>query len=419
MGLLASVSGPLRARPAVVDAAVPALLAVPFLVVPLLLPGDLEAPDGRGAVDLTLTGADIALTVLSAAALTVRRRRPLLTLLLTAAAAAAAIAGGWEVNLAQLAVAVALFHYGLRSPRASTVVVTVLLATALGLLSVLMVVLGPSPWGRQDIVLWLCTAAALAVAVQSRRTTIAALEDRARRAEESREQTARRRVAEDRVRIARELHDVIAHHVAVISVQAGVAEHVLGADPAAARDAMSNVRVSAKDVLVELQQVLGVLRQDESELPTGPAPGLAGLADLVASFAASGTPVRLDTPHPVPQLSPAADVAAYRTVQEALTNVHKHAPGATTAVQVRPVGEAVEIVITNTPPARPATGTAPWTPADPGSSAAGDAGSGGGSGFGLLGMRERVTAAGGALHTGPTPDGGFRVAARVPLRAAS
>ena len=114
--------------------------------------------------------------------------------------------------------------------------------------------------------LWLWTAAALGLAVQGRRATIAALQDRARRAEESREETALRRVAEDRVRIARELHDAIAHHAAVISVQAGVAEHLVDRDPAAARDALHHVRESAKAVLAELQSVLGVLRQDETDL---------------------------------------------------------------------------------------------------------------------------------------------------------
>jgi signal transduction histidine kinase len=312
------------------------------------------------------------------------------------------------VNLAQLAVAIALFNYGLRRPRGRTIQATAVTAVTLGAVSVLAVVLGAADWGRQDVVLWLCTAAAVAVAMQSRRAAFAALEDRARRAEETREETARRRVAEDRVRIARELHDVIAHHVAVISVQAGVAAHVVEQNPAAARDALGTVRSSAKTVLAELQSVLGVLRQDESALPTTPAPGLSRLADLVDSFASTGTPARLDAPDPVPQLPPAADVAAYRLVQEALTNVHKHAAGAAATVLVRSRTDTVELVVTNGPPPDQAP------PADANRGVP-DGAASTGSGLGLVGMRERVLAAGGALETGPTADGGFRVAARMPL----
>jgi len=400
-----SVTGPLWRHPAVADALVPAVLALAFVVVPLLVPSDLGPPDGGRPFESTLTGPDVILTLVSALALTARRHRPLPALLVTAAATAVAITGGWEVNLAQLAVAVALFNFGLRRPRTHTIVATAVAAVSLGLLSVLVVVLGRGEWGRQDVVLWLSTAAAVAIAVQSRRATILALEDRAIRAEESREATARRRVAEDRVRIARELHDVIAHHVAVISVQAGVAEHVLEKCPTAARESLATVRSSAKAVLGELQSVLGVLRQDETDVPTAPAPSLSRLDDLVASFTLMGTPVHVDAPRSVPGLSPAADVAAYRVVQEALTNVHKHAPGAATTIVVRPDAGAVEIVVTNEPPP---------LPDEPAGSEA-HARDRAGSGFGLIGMRERVLAAGGVLQTGPTADGGFCVAAHVPL----
>jgi signal transduction histidine kinase len=410
MDLGLTATAPWRRHPAIADALVPALLAMLFLVVPvvvrLAVAGGLPVPEGRGPVDLALTGPDIALTLVSAIALTARRHRPLVVLVATAAVTAVAIAGGWQVNLAQLAVAVALFNYGLRRPRPATIVAGALAAATLGSLSALMVVVGEAGWGRQDVVLWLCTAAAVAIAVQSRRATIEALEDRARRAEESREETIRRRVAEDRVRLARELHDVIAHHVAVISVQAGVAEHVVDKNPLAARQALGIVRSSAKTVLAELQSVLGVLRQDETTLPTAPAPGLLRLDDLVASFGAMGTSVHVDAPQPLPQLPPAADVVAYRTVQEALTNVHKHAAGAATTISISPRVGVLEIEVRNErPPASldpvgaPAAGGGDWT----------------GSGLGLVGMEERVAAAGGVLQTGPTADGGFRVTASLPL----
>jgi hypothetical protein len=159
-------------------------------------------------------------------------------------------------------------------------------------------------WGRQDVVLWLWLATAAAASISSKRAAMVALEDRARRAEETREETARRRVAEDRVRIARELHDVIAHHVAVMSVQSGVAEHLVERDPAAAREALHRVRAAAKSVLSELQSVLGVLRQDESILPTTPAPGLGDLPGLVESFRAMGASVELVVPERTPPERP-------------------------------------------------------------------------------------------------------------------
>lgn len=405
MDLVRPLAGQLRRHPTLADTLVPVGLALVFILVPLIVHNGLLGPDRRG-LDLTLTGSDAALTVASALALTARRRWPLPTLLITGALAAVAIAGDWRVNLAQLAVAVALFHYGLTRSRARTILATVIAAISLGILSVAVVVLGSADWGRQNVVLWLFTAAAVAIAVQSRRATIVALEDRARRAEESREETARRRVAEDRMRIARELHDVIAHHVAAIGVQAAVAEHVIERSPAEAQTALGNVRSSAKTVLAELQSVLGVLRQDENALPTAPAPALSRLDELVASFRSMGTPIDLDAPDRIPRLTPTADLAGYRLVQEALTNVHKYAAGATTTILVRPNADAVEVVVTNErPPAGPDAAAQPPDPAD----------SAAGSGLGLLGMSERIVAVGGTLTTGPTRDGGFRVAARIPL----
>ena len=401
-GLGQFLAGPLRRHPAVADALVPLVLGLLFLLVPALVP---SGPGGPGSPDIALGGPDIALTVFSALALTQRRHRPLLALLTTGAAVAVALLGDWQANLAQLAVAVAMFNYGLRRPRARTVLAATVTSVVLGTLSVLVVTFGSAAWGRQDVVLWLCTAAAVAIAVQGRRATIVALEDRARRAEASREETARRRVAEDRVRIARELHDVIAHHVAVISVQAGVAEHLLERDPASAREALRHARSSAKDVLAELQSVLGVLRQDENVLPTAPPPGLSGLDDLVGSFRSMGADVELDAPATIPELSSAADVAAFRLVQEALTNVQKHAPGAPATVRLRACADGVELVVVNGRPPTPLGAGQPTS----------DVRVPAGSGLGLIGMRERVTAAGGALETGPTAEGGFRVGARMPL----
>lgn len=391
-----------RRHPVGTEIAIPAVLAILFIAVPLAFPVDLPpSPEGRPPLNLVLTRPDVALTVASALVLLVRRRLPLLALVGTGALTAVALVGHRNVNLSQLALAIAMFNFALRRPRGRTILAAVLFAGG----SVVVVLLGPAEWGHQDVVFSLCTAAAIGIAVQSRRAAMAALEDRARRAEETREETARRRVAEDRVRIARELHDVIAHHVAVISVQAGVAAHVAEGDPGAARDALATVRSSAKEVLDELQSVLGVLRQDENLLPTTPAPGLSRLPDLLDSLAATGSAIRLEAPDPLPRLPPAADLAAYRLLQEALTNVHKHATGASATVRVREQDGSLVLGVTNGPPPRRSAPAADVP----------DAGAPAGFGLGLVGMRERVTAAGGKLRTGPTDDGGFEVAAQIPL----
>jgi signal transduction histidine kinase len=154
-------------------------------------------------------------------------------------------------------------------------------------------------------------------------------------------------------------------------------------------------------VLSELQSVLGVLRQDESILPTTPAPGLRDVPDLVESFRAMGSSVELVVPEHVPGLSPTAGVAAFRLVQEALTNVQKHATGASATVTWSTDGDDVEIAVTNARPPSEHPHTLHAPPA--------------GSSLGLVGMLERVLAAGGSLVSGPTADGGFRVAARLPL----
>ncbi|WP_291760501.1 histidine kinase [Cellulomonas sp. 73-145] len=401
-----TVVGELRARPALVDLLVAVVLAVVFLRVPTLM-----AQSGRygGGFDLRVTGPDVVLTLVSAAALTQVRRLPLVTLLATGTAALAALLGEWSVNLAQLALVIALYVFASRASRAHALVAAATTSVVLGATWALGLTVADQVWGRHNLILWLWTAAALGMAVQGRRASLAALQDRARRAEETREETALRRVAEDRVRIARELHDAIAHHAAVISVQAGVAEHVVERDPAAAREALHHVRESAKAVLTELQSVLGVLRQDEADLPTAPTPGLDRVGELVASSRAIGTPVTVERSGPPWQLTPAVDLTAFRLVQEALTNVQKHAAGARATVLLSTRGDRLEVTVTNDRPPAGAvprgTGEGP-TPSDDGPT---------GSGLGLVGMRERVAAAGGQLQTGPTKDGGYRVAAQLPL----
>jgi signal transduction histidine kinase len=196
---------------------------------------------------------------------------------------------------------------------------------------------------------------------------------------------ARRAAAEERVRIARDLHDVVAHHVSVIVVQAEAAQEVLATHPERAESAMGTVADTARTAMGELRRMLGLLR---SESARAPQPDLAAVDDLVASVGGAGTPHELRSE---------ARVALYRTAQEALTNVLRHAGAHRACVDLRFEGDALVVEVTDD--GRGVTGRAP----------------GEGAGHGLVGMRERVALVGGELAAGPGPDGGFVVRARLPL----
>jgi signal transduction histidine kinase len=226
------------------------------------------------------------------------------------------------------------------------------------------------------------------IAVSNRRALVNSIQARA-------DEEARRRVDEERLRIARELHDIVAHTMATINVQAGVAAHVLSDDPAAAGDALQAIRQSSKDGLRELRAILNVLRQADEADPTQPAPGLAQLDALIARTREAGLPTTLrHAGEPVP-LPPAADLAAYRIVQESLTNVIKHAGPASAQVDLSYDDGALRIEVTDT-----GVGPAAWP--------------GAGGGQGIIGMRERAASVGGALEAGPGPAAGYRVRAVLP-----
>jgi len=205
---------------------------------------------------------------------------------------------------------------------------------------------------------------------------------------------AREAVAEERTRIARELHDVVAHSVSIIAVQAGAAEAYVDRDPARAREHIGAVRRTAAETLTEMRRLLDVLREDEA-LYT-PQPTLAGLERLVEEVRATGVPVELTWEGDVDGLPAGIDLAAYRIVQEALTNVRRHAGGAPTRVHVRRADGSIEVEVVNAAPTSP--------------------GEGPGGGHGLVGMRERVRLYGGSLDAGAGEDGGFAVRARLPVQ---
>jgi len=225
-----------------------------------------------------------------------------------------------------------------------------------------------------------------------------ALEQRTRELEREREVTAAQAVALDRVRIARELHDVVAHHVSAMGVQAGAARAVLASDPDAAATALRGVEDAARCALQELRQLLETLRTSDGGHEGGSTVHLSALPELVAHANGNGLPTSLTVvgePVPLPEL---VQVNVYRVAQEALTNARRHGgPDATADVRLRYARDAVELEVTNTGrnagPARP--------------------------GLGIVGMRERALASGGALEVGPRPRGGYLVRLRVPVPAAA
>jgi len=247
---------------------------------------------------------------------------------------------------------------------------------------------------------WVALAVLTAVALLVGQVTAdlqAHADDRERRRRE--EETARR-LADERIAIARDLHDVVSHSIALINVQAGVAVHVLGERPEQAREALVAIKAASADAMRDLRSILGLLRDAESERPRQPAPGLAQLAGLLDTIRRVGIDVTT-TGDLAPSLPGSVDLTAYRVIREALTNVVRHAPGSKARLSIRREAAELDIEVENERP--PAGGH--------------DARAG--AGLGLAGMQERVQAVGGTVEAGPTASGGFAVNVRLPLDGAS
>jgi signal transduction histidine kinase len=251
------------------------------------------------------------------------------------------------------------------------------------------------------LAVWLATGFGLGEVSRTRRQVLEQVQQRAVDAERTREEEARRRAGEERLRIARELHDVLAHHISVINIQAGVAVHLLDKQPDQARSALVAISAASKEAMRELRATLGVLRQVDEAEPLAPAPGLARLEDLVARASSAGIAVDVATTGEPRRLPAAADLAAYRIIQESLTNVARHSGGAHATIAIDFGAEAVEITVDD------AGGGGPSNEAPPR------------AGNGLTGMRERAAASGGTLEAGPRPEGGYRVHAWLPLGEAT
>jgi signal transduction histidine kinase len=251
------------------------------------------------------------------------------------------------------------------------------------------------------VVPWVALAIAAGQAAQHKHAYITEVEERARRAELARDEEARRRVDAERLRIARELHDVVGHHVALINVQAGAAEFMLDEQPEQARKALAHIRRASQAALEELRITVGLLRQPGDREPTEPAPGLGRLDELIGSFASAGLPVKREVDGEARPLPEAVDLTVYRVVQESLTNTRKHADASGALVRLAYEPAALRLMVEDDGRALPAHSGRTI------------------EGHGIIGMRERVAAVGGSLTAGPSPKGGFRVAAVLPIPSAA
>jgi signal transduction histidine kinase len=239
--------------------------------------------------------------------------------------------------------------------------------------------------------------------VRVRRTYVAGLAEQADQRQREILERAQRSVAEERLQIARELHDVVAHSLSVIAVQSGVGRHVIDEHPAQAKKALAAVEATSRDALSELRRMLGVLRHDDDR-PASliPAPGVSSLSALVEQVCAAGVDVSLDVSSArAHQLSASADLAVFRIVQEALTNVVKHAGSATVRVELRDEPNALVLEILDDGGPGLARYPSTFDEVD--------------AHHGIIGMRERVLLFDGAFEARPRPEGGFRVFARLPL----
>ncbi|MEU3454637.1 sensor histidine kinase [Micromonospora sp. NPDC006766] len=254
-------------------------------------------------------------------------------------------------------------------------------------------------------------ATALGESVRSRRVIAAEALERARQAERNREEEARSRVDAERLRIAREVHDTVAHAIAIINVQAGVTAYLLDKRPERARDALVIIEQTSAQALHEMRAILGVLRSPDNGRV--PHPGLAQVNDLTAMAREAGLDVRVEVSSPATSLPSAVDTTAYRILQESITNVIRHVGPTRVTVELEYGTDALEVRVANED-GREASGGAPAGPGALGGHRA-SAGSSAEPGRGIIGMRERCGLLGGELTAGPRPCGGFEVKARLPL----
>jgi signal transduction histidine kinase len=322
-------------------------------------------------------------------ALLARRRYPIAVLVVTLAATLAYFTQSYAYGPVVVSVVIAFFTTVTKGHRLAAW----LLAGA-GYAALIFLV----PLGKAPASTWLHAAAVaswlVVVLVVSEIVRVA--RERAAETARAREEAARRLAGEERLRIARELHDVLAHNISLINVQAGTALHLMDDRPEQARTALTAIRDASKEALRELRSVLGVLRQVDEEPPRSPAPGLGELDELLTRAGSAGLDVHMEVDGTPRELPAEIERAAFRIAQEALTNVTRHAGDARATVRLDYGTDELTLQVVDDGVGVPV-------------------GAATGAGRGIAGMRERATALGGRLDAGPRPGGGFRVRAKLPL----
>jgi signal transduction histidine kinase len=325
---------------------------------------------------------------------------PVLGVVLAGSVAAMAIGTGQDPSVA---VALVLYVVGLRYPRRTSVAVLVgvLAGTAAG------VVAGGAALGFGEAggvaarvasqAVLLAAGWVIGVAVREQRAYTAGVREQAERRVQAQLAEARHAVAEERLRIAWEMHDVVAHSLSLIAMQAGVGNYVAGARPEEAARTLASIEATSRAAMREMRRLVSVLRDDQDRPELAPAPGLVDVGQLITGTADAGVRVQLEVRGTQRTVPSGADLAAYRIIQEALTNVVKHAQTTESRVVVTYADDAICLEIT-----------------DDGHGAPADSATAG-AGHGIAGMAERVSLFGGEFHAGPLPGRGFRVAARLPL----
>jgi signal transduction histidine kinase len=381
--------------PWVVDAAIVAAVGTVEITATMLGHGrHFDTPGHR-----PLDGLGIALLVVSSLALVGRRQRPVAVLVLNVVAVMLYYLLGYPGEVAFLSLYVAFFTAVISGHRLAAWAGAAVLAANLWLSWVTGYPISASTlaWALVCLLIVLVVGEV----VRLRRAYLDSLRERAIEAERTRDEEGRRRVSEERLHIARELHDLIGHNISLISVQAGVGLHLLERQPEQAAAALTAIKQVSKDTLDELRLVIGAVRGADGGSPRRPPRGLADLDALVAASSAAGLEAGMEVagePRPVPA---GLGLTAFRIVQESLTNARRHAGPATVTVRLEYGDRELTVRVAD-------NGRGPRPPGEPGS-----------GGRGLAGMRERAVAAGGDLQAGARPGGGFQVVARLPLDPAA
>jgi signal transduction histidine kinase len=369
-----------------------------------------NAPDanpdlaGRPLTDFGHLG--YVLLIVSGVAVAVRRRWPVAVFVTTALASAVYYGVGFPDGPGWLGLFVALYTLAAYGDGRRSLVIA---GVGITVLTVVWMV-DAADVEPPDAIGWVffrigasVMSAALGESVRSRRVIAAEAQERAELAERTREEVARARVDAERLRIAREVHDTVAHAIAIINVQSGVTAHVLDRRPEQAREALQTIEQTSARALHEMRTILGVLRDDHGENGRAPYPGLGQIEELTGKARDAGLDITLEEAEPAAPLPSAVGNAVYRILQESITNVIRHVGPTRVTVALDPGVDGLEIRVTDDGPRDSATqpATRPDGPTGPGR--------------GIPGMRERCQLLGGEFDAGPRPGGGFEVRARLPL----